>query len=518
MVKKRMILILLFIAHSIILIGCRSKVESYEEDKSLEYIIASNRDWGVPSPYLVIPRGPAFVRLQLLFDSLLWKDRDGNLVPQLAKEWTYDEDNYEYSFVLNENIKWHDGENLNADDVVFTVNYMKKHKLSWLDISIIDKVVKKSEYEVIIKLKDHYAPFLYSIGNGMVIIPEHIYSKIDSPFETFTEGVLIGSGPFLLESYSPEDGNYSFRAFSDYYNGKQIFDRIKFLSIALEMQPSAICSGEVDLIRPAGDVVEELMSKGFNNATSYGLGVKLKINTKRKPFDNKYIRKAIAYAIDTDEIIKIAQRGFAYHGDTGLVRKESEFYSEDVKEYHFNIEKTNELMKSLGYEKEDGYFSKDGKILEIELLGYDIVNRDMELIASQLDRAGFKMNLVYKDIPSCEELIRERNFDMGITSDATSGDPVYLNSLILPESGMGDYVDNPRLNELLLKQVTIFDNKERSKCLKEIQNIYSEELPSYQLYYYRFDTVFNEKVDVYYTKGGIGIGIPHPFNKLMYLE
>ncbi|MCT4634090.1 MAG: ABC transporter substrate-binding protein [Firmicutes bacterium] len=516
--KKSLILILLFMAHSIILFGCMKDWDIDDKAKATQYIIASNRDWGLPSPYLIVPRGPAFVRLQLVFDSLVWKDKDGNLIPQLAKEWKYDKDKFEYSFVLNENIKWHDGEKLNADDVVFTVNYMKKHKLSWIDLSIIDKAIRKNEYEVVFKLKDHYSPFLSSIGNGMVIIPEHIYSKIDDPFGTFTKDVSIGSGPFVLESYSPEEGNYSFKAFSDYYNGSQLFEKIKFLSIGMEMQSSAIINGEVDLIRPSGDGVDKLLSEGFNNISSYGLGVRLKFNTKRKPFDNKNMRQAIAYAIDTDEVIKIAQRGYAYSGDTGLIRKESEFYSEDVKEYPLSIEKTKDLMKSLGYEKEEGYYSKDGEILEIELLGYDIVNRDMEVIASQLSRAGFKIKLLFKDIPTCEELIYDRNFDIAFASDAMTGDPVYLNSIILPDSGIGDYIDNPRLKELLVKQVSTFDNNERSKYLREIQNIYSEELPSYQLFYYRFDTVFNDKMDVYYTKSGIGFGVPHPFNKLMYLE
>ncbi|MGD9912235.1 ABC transporter substrate-binding protein, partial [Methanothrix sp.] len=86
------------------------------------YTIADTTgDWGYPSPYLHYSRGPGYVRMSFIFDTLVWKDQNG-FVPALAESWEYLEGENAYLFNLNPNVKWHDGEPFTANDVVFTIN------------------------------------------------------------------------------------------------------------------------------------------------------------------------------------------------------------------------------------------------------------------------------------------------------------------------------------------------------------------------------------------------------------
>ena len=66
-------------------------------------------DWGYPSPFAFYPRGPGYVRMSFLFDTLTWKDENG-IIPCLADGWKVSDDGMTWTFCLNEYAKWHDGE------------------------------------------------------------------------------------------------------------------------------------------------------------------------------------------------------------------------------------------------------------------------------------------------------------------------------------------------------------------------------------------------------------------------
>ena len=86
----------------------------------------AGEDWGYPSPFQFYPRGPGYVHMSLIFDTLTWKDECG-IVGLLAQGWTVSDDRRQYDFTLRRNVRWHDGVRLTAADVVFSLCYLKKH-------------------------------------------------------------------------------------------------------------------------------------------------------------------------------------------------------------------------------------------------------------------------------------------------------------------------------------------------------------------------------------------------------
>ncbi|MCT4634095.1 MAG: ABC transporter substrate-binding protein [Firmicutes bacterium] len=268
--KKNIVMVLLMLIMLFVLSACSiyksdgKRIKQMSRDSVEEYRIAWGGSWGRPSPFEIIPRGPGFVRMQLVYDSLVWKDKDGNIIPQLAKKWQYDEENFQYLFELNEGVKWHDGEDFSADDVVFTIEYIKAHKLPWLDLEIVKEAKVINENQVVVSLENHYSPFMNIIASGMPIIPKHIFENVENPYNSEALISCVGCGPYIFKDYSVEHGSYDFEGFEGYYNSNVMVNNIRFLSMNPEILHLALIRDEVDLIMPSHESLEELIDEGLN--------------------------------------------------------------------------------------------------------------------------------------------------------------------------------------------------------------------------------------------------------------
>lgn len=155
-------------------------------------------DWGHPSPYLAYSRGPGYIRMHFIFDTLVWKNETPDIMPLLAEEWEYISEENTYVFNLVKNAKWHDGEPVTARDVAFTIEYMKEHPYGWVVLNSVDRAEAIDEHTVKIYMSNPYAPFMEDIGGTMPILPEHIWKDVENPMDYVEPGAFIGSGPFNL--------------------------------------------------------------------------------------------------------------------------------------------------------------------------------------------------------------------------------------------------------------------------------------------------------------------------------
>lgn len=530
----RVLSLLLVIVMSVSVVGCNSEVkESNEmkeekevketakiEERIEEYKIPDRKgNWGYPTPYGIIPRGPGFMRLSYVFDSLIWKDQNGDFIPALSKKWAFNEDENTYTFELQENAKWHDGKKVTANDVIFTVNYMKKHPIYGLDLKNVEGVTALEENKVKFKLKEKWAPFYANIAGFMPIIPEHIYKDVEEPKKFLDEKAAIGSGPFKLASYNAEKGEYVFEAFEEYYQGPPKVKKLKFFKMNPQMQPKALLQGDVDAISTNGDAEKLFKGKDINVISDKGMITKVAFNHQKEPFDKKEFRHALAYLINTDDIIDIAHRGHAFKGYTGMLSKESPYFEEEAEQYLYNPKKAAVILEDLGYKKDGAYYKKDGEILGFEVLGHERVKRDVDIIVEQLNNGGIKAEAVYKDLQMADQMIVNWDFDISVVESGGTGDPIYLNRNVFSKSAKSDrYEKSEKINTLLKEQLTAVDFEERKRILKEFQKVYADELPSYYMYFSKFVFGYNDKLDLYFTNEGVSIGIPLALNKMIFVK
>lgn len=170
----------------------------------------------------------------LLFSSLFKYDEKGNLVGDAVESWKISDDGREYSIFLKNNILWHNGEKMTADDVVFMVQAIKNPKYrSPLHGSFASLEIEKvSEYEVKFKLSQPYAPFLGLLTFG--ILPKNIWEAVVPESATLAELNLkpIGSGPYKFKSLTKnkngEIKEYVLEVNSNYYRQKPYISEISF--------------------------------------------------------------------------------------------------------------------------------------------------------------------------------------------------------------------------------------------------------------------------------------------------
>jgi len=492
----------------------------------------SKGDWGYPNPYRHYPRGPGYVRMSWVFDTLVWKGEKG-YVPALADSWSYDPARMAFTFHLNPNAKWHDLQPLTARDVVFSIAYFKKHPYTWISVDDVGRVEAPETHTVVMYLSKPYSPFISDIGGTMPILPKHIWESVDNPAAYNDPKAFIGSGPYRFADFNKAQGTYLYEAFAEYYQGRPKADRLIYVRSGQPLV--SLANRQIDLAGIQPDMAEPLRKKGLVVIKDErGWNKKLMINHQKAPFSDKRFRHALAFAIDRQEIIEKSHRGFAAPASYGLLSVDHEMYHPGTPTYPFNPERARALIESMGYGKgADGFYERSGQPLKVELLasnitvaGQSVADRDGEVIKMQLERVGIRVDLVNLEQATTDSRVKSWNFDLAVSGHGgVSGDPRILNEMISSQYGAGSvnsarYDADTELNGLLEAQMTEMDQNKRKEIVYKIQEVYAEELPAISLYYPDSMSAYDPEKGVawYYTPGGISKGIPIPQNKMSLIK
>lgn len=516
----------------VLVIGLVTSVGQLVQAGVKEVRIADSKgDWGYPNPYRHYPRGPGYVRMSWVFDTLVWKD-DKGYIPALAKKWAYDPKSLAFTFELQEGVKWHDGQPFSAEDVAFTVNYFKKHPYQWVPLGDVAGAEAQGPNRVVIKLAKPYAPFMAYVGGVMPILPKHIWQNVTDPKKYNDPRAFIGCGPYKFKDFNKAKGNYLYEAFDDYYQGRPKADRLIYVKAGKPL--ITLSTGKVDLANIKPDMAKPLEKKGMvilKNAR--GWNKKLMINHKKKPFNDKRFRQALAHAINQQEIIEKAHRGFGSPASFGLLSPDHEFYNHNTPTYAPDPAKARQILESLGYVKgSDGFYARDGRPLKIEILssnitvaGESVQDRDGEVIKRQLEAVGIHVGLVNMEQATTDARVKKWDFDLAISGHGgLLGDARILNRMINPKVtgsvNSARFGANKELLRLLKAQIAEMDTEKRKVLVYKIQEIYADEVPAISLYYPASFAAYNPKKGIkwYYTQGGIGLGIPIAQNKMSLVK
>jgi peptide/nickel transport system substrate-binding protein len=211
--------------------------------------------------------------LELMYDKLIVVKANGEHEPRLATKWKQDDETGKIlTFELNENAKWHDGEPVTADDVVFTCELManeaithpRRSKVAFFTgtdssgVRVADEefgVVALDDHTVQFTLKDP-APISYMLSQtfrDFYVLPKHLLEDIPAD-QIMTDEFWqhpVGSGPCIYES-SISGERIEFTANKDYYLGAPEFDRFVVRVVPASNLLSGLMSGEIDITAGAG--------------------------------------------------------------------------------------------------------------------------------------------------------------------------------------------------------------------------------------------------------------------------
>lgn len=299
----------------------------------------------------------------LIFDGLTAHDGENQVVPALAKSWDYDADTYTYTFHLEEDVKWQDGEPFTAEDVKFTIEAImdpengSENAPNYEDVEEIDVV---DAHTVSFQLSAPNAAFLDYMT--MAILPEHLLAGEDMQESDFFRHP-IGTGAYKIESWDVGQAITLVKN-EDYFKGAPNIDRIVFKIVpddnakAVQMQ-----SGELDLVQLTPKDAKNFEGKEgitcYEMKTSDYRGIMYNFNNDYWQ-KNKDIIPAINYAIDRQAIVDAVLLGEGITAYGPLQR--NRYDDPDVEHYDYDPQKAKEVLEAAGCMMgEDGYYYRDGE-------------------------------------------------------------------------------------------------------------------------------------------------------------
>lgn len=253
--------------------------------------------------------GEEYVPAMWIFNNLVRLTADGKLEPELAKSWTASDDLQKWTFKLVKGVKFHDGREMTADDVVFTFERIAdKNTASPVrnDVALIEQVSALDPYTVEFRLNIPYAdlPSLMSERLLKIVPREHAAELATNP---------IGTGPFRFKSYAPGD-RLVLEKNPDYFEkGKPKLDSITLLIMPEpQAQAAALQAGDVDLLWnvPLENIKTLESDPSIVVDTRHtGSWDMLVMNNEMAPFTDVRVRRAISLALDKQALMEFATFG-----------------------------------------------------------------------------------------------------------------------------------------------------------------------------------------------------------------
>ncbi|KYZ76105.1 hypothetical protein AXX12_06585 [Anaerosporomusa subterranea] len=396
MSKKWVSVLLVIVTAAFLLAGC-GKNDSHSAAKE-KIVIAQSSDAMYLDPQ-VIDDGSTNSILCNIYDGLVNRQADLSIVPGLAEKWEQ-KDDLTWIFYLRKNVVFHNEKAFTADDVVFTIDRLKKQKVVSGFARGIANVRKIDDYTVEIKTPTPY-PILPNDLVKVRIINKEYVTQVGN--ETFNQKP-VGTGPYKVTEWIKED-HLTLQANEKYWQGSPQIKTVIFRPISNEAtRTAALLSGEVDVIAdvPVRDaeriekdsklkLVREPSLRLIYLILDIGRDRTPAVDLPKNPFQDERVRQAVRLGIDIDSIIKNVMNGRAYPAEQGNPKEVIGFVS-GLQAVKYDPEKAKALLAEAGYP--NGFTVT----LDAPNNRYPNDSKVAEAIASQWAKIGInvKLNLMPK--------------------------------------------------------------------------------------------------------------------------
>lgn len=397
-----------------------------------------------------------------VFEGLTRIDAQGQVQPALAESWTLTDDGLSYTFILHAGVKFHDGSDFTADDVVFSLDRARAETSVNAQKALfepIDKIEAVDAHQVKITLKRPTSAFLFTLGSGdaVIVAPESVEGNKTQP---------VGTGPFTFSRWVSGD-RVELTRNTNYWGEpvKLATATFKFISDPAAAV-AALLAGDVDGYAnfPAPELMTQFQADPRFTVvigTTEGETI-LATNNARKPFDDSRVRRAMAHAIDRQAIIDGAMFGYgtpigshfaphhpAYIDLTGL--------------YPLDLGKAKALLTEAGY--------PDGFKATLKLPPPSYARRGGEIVAAQLAKIGIELEIIPVEWAQwLEQVFKGKDYDLTIVS--------HTEPLDIGIYARDDYYfnyHNPNFNELMTRLAQTTDTAVQYNLLKDAQRLLAED-------------------------------------------
>lgn len=457
-----------------------------------------------------------------IYDGLLIQKPDGSgMVPHVAAEMPTKVDDTTYTVQMKEGVTFHNGDEMTADDVAYTYNWVlnpENQSVRRQDIAFMDSVEATGDYEVQFNLQNPYALFYETLG--MAVVPKSVASE-QGP-DTFGQEP-IGSGPFQFAGWE-KSSKITLERYDDYFLQLPNLDAVEYRVIPEgQVQFVELATGGVNQSTVPNELLQKAESEDNINMVTLDTfdynGICF--NALREPFDDVRVRKAMHYAVDFEELIE-ATKGVLGDRPYGYMPKSVNeawgFPYEEWDEQYFP-EKDHEEAKRLL--EEAGYGDGFGKTLKMLSLGFSDFSSMSIILQRELDELGYSAEITEQTIGQWIDTLNKDQYDMidygwtggvdpdeffyflmrDVTNDEgwekPSEDWAGNTSAGMLHQAYPDDDDLDRADELIREARTLTDREERKSMYVEAANILQSKYPHLQVYSEKSAVAYTDDVKDY---------------------
>ena len=401
-----------------------------------------------------------------IFEGLVKPNSDGEMIPAVAEKYTLSEDGTTYTFTLREGVKFHNGQTVTAEDVVYSINRCAavpegQEKPLVAAFSAVKSVEALDEKTVAVTIAQRDLEFISYMTAA--IIPADYENQDTAP---------VGTGPFRFVSRTPQQ-DFVMERFEDYWGAPAWLDKVTYKicenADALVMN---LNGGSIDLCAHLTSAQASQLNQNFQVLEgTMNLVQAIYLNNQAKPFDNQLVRQALCYAIDRQGIMDMVADGHGTAVGSSIYPAFTKYFlPELVDKYPHSVEKAKELLTEAGY--------PNGFDMTISVPNNYQPHMDTaEVVAEQLREAGINVTIQPVEWSTwLDTIYNGRQFQATLVGV----DAANMTARAMLERFTSDYgknfinYNNPAYDALFQKAINAQDEAEQTDLYKQMETMLAD--------------------------------------------
>ena len=444
--------------------------------------------------------------IPLIYEGLFAPGLDGGVVPALAQSYQV-LDETTYRFEIRRDARWHDSRAVTSADAAATFRYLAdpaNQCPSQDTFGRIARIETPDDYTLVLHLAEPFSPFLDKLTRP--IVPAHRQDPdalSDRP---------LGSGPYRLASFD-RGRRVLLEANGEYRHGPPPIKRLEFLVITNDTtRMLRLRKGDIDLVQNAvPPYAVKFFAEMENRRLIREIGVNysylgFNLNDPKAMVSDLRVRRAIAHAIDREQIIKTLLFGMARPA-TGLLAPANWAYQEQVTTYPYDPQRAKQLLDEAGWPDPDGEGPQPRMVLSYKTSTNKLRMRIAEVMAKQLEAVGIKLDRRSLEWGTFFQDIKSGNFQTYTLTWVGVTDPdhyfyVFHSSMQPPHgANRGRYV-NPEVDRWLEASRLATDRAERRRLFSLVQKQLAEDCAYVSLWWADNVVVHTDRVSGFTIRPG----------------
>lgn len=401
-----------------------------------------------------------------IFEGLVKPNSDGEMIPAVAEKYTLSEDGTTYTFTLREGVKFHNGQTVTAEDVVYSINRCAavpegQEKPLVAAFSAVKSVEALDEKTVAVTIAQRDLEFISYMTAA--IIPADYENQDTAP---------VGTGPFKFVSRTPQQ-DFVMERFEDYWGAPAWLDKVTYKicenADALVMN---LNGGSIDLCAHLTSAQASQLNQSFQVLEgTMNLVQAIYLNNQAKPFDNQLVRQALCYAIDRQGIMDMVADGHGTAVGSSIYPAFTKYFlPELVDKYPHDVAKAKELLAQAGY--------PNGFDMTISVPNNYQPHMDTaEVVAEQLREAGINVTIQPVEWSTwLDTIYNGRQFQATVVGV----DAANMTARAMLERFTSDYgknfinYNNPAYDALFQQAINAQDEAEQTDLYKQMETMLAD--------------------------------------------